>query len=261
MSHRGRLGRSVLAYHLARRGRLPWIVGVTVVVAEAWMSRTVAPGASSSGIFRPGAPLGAGIAVVVLALVRGGVAREIHTGRAALWAYAARSRGRWLWVDGVFRLGAALLVAAAMVVAAATAVGVVAGLPRGRAMLGTLDFLLVAALCMGVVVYALSAMSAELDGLLAALWIFPISLAGAGLVLVGSGWHGLLWPLFPFDALAVIAPGALAEGQALPGPAPLPRITGFLALWLSAGCLAAWVRLGGATDLVEQVRSRLRRRP
>jgi hypothetical protein len=240
---RGRLAYlpQALAFHLRRHGRATFLVvlgGASGCGVLGWLGR------DSAGHPYLGAPMLAGVVVLALMGTGGAVARETATGRAALFAFAAGGRLPWLAWDVVLRVCAVLLTTGAAVAACAVAAGWTAGPPAGLALVEALPFLALVALCLAATGYGWSALSERFDGLLAAIYVFPVSVGVVAVAAVEDGWSPWLWLCFPVDALVSRAPASRLPSELLPGPPADVRIALFVAGWLGIGLLLGRLRPG-----------------
>jgi hypothetical protein len=162
----------------------------------------------------------------------------------------AGGRLRWLVRDLGLRLLALSVVGLGVVLAGSGAVALTSGPARGaRFLSGAGPFLALLALTLAAVAYGWSALAPRLDGLLAALYVFPLSVIGTALVAAaGAERPALLWLAFPIDALLAFAPGSPLPRALLPGPHPGLHLALFTAAWLVLGLVVGWWRLAAFAE-------------
>lgn len=242
---RGRPLAAALAYHLHRRWASSWcLVGATAVATGLLALR------DPTAPVGPGAPVTAAVVVAAFLHMAGAVGGEARAGRAALWCMVAGGRLRWLVRDLGLRLLALSLVGLGVVLAGSGAVALVSGPARGaRFLSGAGPFLALLALTLAAVAYGWSALAPRLDGLLAALYVFPLSMIGTALVAAaGAERPALLWLAFPVDALLAFAPGSPLPRALVPGPPAGLHLALFTAAWLALGLVVGWWRLAAFAE-------------
>jgi hypothetical protein len=225
--------RGGIGFHLARR-RVAMFAMVTLGAAA---TRLAPAGSGRSG----GALL---VATALLALIQmaGSVGGEIRAGRAVLGIGAAGGASRWLFLELAGRLGAVVVACAAMVLLAGATL--IHRPTEAASLVAALPFLSAVAILVAAVAYACSAVADRLDGMIAVLYLVPLTLAAVGLAAAqDTPDHSWTWAVVPVDALFALAPRAPA-GSATTGAAL--RVGAFIAVWLGGGLAASRVRLAWA---------------
>lgn len=231
---------AALAYHVAPHSIRTALLALTAAGGSALLA---ALGGPRPGMPDPVVPVTGAVVVGALAHMAGAVGGEVRSGRAPLWSVAAGGRLPWLVPDLVLRLAVLVLATAATVTTAACALALVADPATGAALWRTIPFHALTAVCLAAVGYGCSALARRGDGLLAALYIFPVSTLAVGLTALSAPERpAALLLAFPLEALLSFAPGAHLPISSWPGLGPGAHLALFVVAWLAVGLAVGWLR-------------------